>query len=139
MTCSISFALAILQALAIDVSTRRQAAGGCTTVSLSMHQAYQRGFEDAVFPGCERPPTVSSTSGRSTLSRSSPGSTRGAEVMRSILLACVALVVLAAMPASAHHSTANFDMTKSITLTGTVTYFAFTNPHSYFDMDVPDK
>jgi hypothetical protein len=30
-------------------------------------------------------------------------------------------------------------MTKSITLTGTVTYFAFTNPHSYFDMDVPDK
>src|ERR1700755_1668675 len=59
--------------------------------------------------------------------------------MRSILLSCVALVVLAAMPASAHHSTANFDMTKSSTLSGTVTYFAFTNPHSYFDMDVPDK
>jgi hypothetical protein len=67
------------------------------------------------------------------------GSAPGAQGMRSILLACVAVVVFAAVPASAHHSTANFDMTKSITLTGTVTYFAFTNPHSYFDMDVPDK
>jgi hypothetical protein len=26
-----------------------------------------------------------------------------------------------------------------VTVTGTVTYFAFTNPHSYFDMDVVDK
>ena len=25
------------------------------------------------------------------------------------------------------------------TVTGTVAYFAFTNPHSYFDMDVVDK
>ncbi|MEJ0039684.1 MAG: DUF6152 family protein [Gammaproteobacteria bacterium] len=60
--------------------------------------------------------------------------------MRSILLACITLVTLSAsMPAPAHHSTANFDATKSITITGTVTYFAFTNPHSYFDMDVSDK
>lgn len=61
--------------------------------------------------------------------------------MRSILPACLAVLVTlsASLPASAHHSTANFDMTKSITITGTVTYFAFTNPHSYFDIDVPDK
>src|SRR5689334_15001244 len=59
--------------------------------------------------------------------------------MRSILLACVALVTLSApLSAPAHHSTANFDTTKNVTITGTVTYFAFTNPHSYFDMDVPD-
>ncbi len=60
--------------------------------------------------------------------------------MRSILLACLGLVALAAaLPTVAHHSTANFDSTKSETVTGTVTYFAFTNPHSYFDMDVTDK
>jgi hypothetical protein len=67
------------------------------------------------------------------------GSNRGVQSMRSFLTGLVALVVLAAVPAAAHHSTANFDMTKSVTLTGTVTYFAFTNPHSFFDMDVPDK
>jgi hypothetical protein len=60
--------------------------------------------------------------------------------MRSILLACIALVTLSAsLPAPAHHSTANFDTTKNVTVTGTVTYFAFTNPHSYFDMEVVDK
>ena len=61
--------------------------------------------------------------------------------MRSTLLACLALVVAlgVSLPTVAHHSTANFDMTKTTTLTGTVTYFAFTNPHSYFDMDVTDR
>jgi hypothetical protein len=60
--------------------------------------------------------------------------------MRSILSACVALVTLtASLPAAAHHSTANFDTTRKLTIMGTVTYFAFTNPHSYFDMDVADK
>ena len=54
------------------------------------------------------------------------------------LLACSLLVATAA-PAPAHHSTANFDMTKSDTFTGTVTYFSFTNPHSFFDLDVADK
>lgn len=39
--------------------------------------------------------------------------------------------------AFAHHSTANFDQTKEQTITGVVSYFAFTNPHSYFDIDVP--
>lgn len=60
--------------------------------------------------------------------------------MRSILLACIALLTLGvSLPAPAHHSTANFDTTKLETVTGTVTHFAFTNPHSYFDMDVVDK
>ncbi len=54
-------------------------------------------------------------------------------------LACMALFALGtALPALAHHSTANFDMARSITIAGKVTYFAFTNPHSYFDMDVTD-
>lgn len=60
--------------------------------------------------------------------------------MRSILLACITFATLAAsLPAPAHHSTANFDSGKTATVTGVVTYFAFTNPHSYFDMDVVDE
>lgn len=39
-------------------------------------------------------------------------------------------------PASAHHSTANFDKTKTETLQGVVKYFAFTNPHSVIDIEV---
>lgn len=37
--------------------------------------------------------------------------------------------------AEAHHSTANFDQTKEQTISGTVTYFGFTNPHSFIDLD----
>jgi hypothetical protein len=40
---------------------------------------------------------------------------------------------------SAHHSTANFDMNSVRTITGVVTYFAFTNPHSYIDIDVEEN
>lgn len=43
--------------------------------------------------------------------------------------------LLLSPPSAAHHSTANFDMAKSNTVTGTVAYLAFTNPHSYFDKD----
>lgn len=41
-----------------------------------------------------------------------------------------------AIPASAHHSVSNFDSSKTATVTGTVTYVSFTNPHSFFDVDV---
>jgi Family of unknown function (DUF6152) len=40
--------------------------------------------------------------------------------------------------AVAHHSTANFDRTREQTITGTVSYFGFTNPHSFIDMDAPN-
>ncbi|HUI81648.1 MAG TPA: DUF6152 family protein [Bryobacteraceae bacterium] len=42
------------------------------------------------------------------------------------------------MPALAHHSFSMFDMEKRMTLTGTVTVFEWTNPHSYIEIDVPD-
>jgi hypothetical protein len=52
-------------------------------------------------------------------------------------------LLLMAGAATAHHSTANFDQTKEQTITGVVTYFAFTNPHSYIDLQAsaaqPDK
>lgn len=50
------------------------------------------------------------------------------------VLAMVLMSTLGA--AQAHHSTANFDRTKEATVTGVVTYFGFTNPHSFIDMDV---
>ena len=46
--------------------------------------------------------------------------------------------LLAALPLLAHHSFTMFDMTKQITLVGTVTEFQWTNPHSYIEIDVPD-
>src|SRR5580692_402471 len=48
-------------------------------------------------------------------------------------------LVAAASPAFAHHSFTMFDMTKKITLVGTVTTFEWTNPHSYIEIDVPDE
>ena len=38
--------------------------------------------------------------------------------------------------AFAHHSAANFDRSKEQTITGVVSYFGFTNPHSFLDIDV---
>lgn len=60
--------------------------------------------------------------------------------MRRVLLAAVALLAVgASLPALPHHSVANFDFTKTATVTGKVTYFSFTNPHSFIDMKVKDK
>ncbi|MEO8306646.1 MAG: DUF6152 family protein [Pseudomonadota bacterium] len=59
--------------------------------------------------------------------------------MRSVILTGVAMLALViALPALPHHSTANFDFTKSTTVSGTVQYFSFTNPHSFIDLQVPD-
>jgi len=38
-----------------------------------------------------------------------------------------------------HHGTGTYDSTKSVTLTGTVTEFAFTNPHAALYVDVKDE
>lgn len=50
-----------------------------------------------------------------------------------------ALLFVAAIPLSAHHSFTMFDMTKKITLVGTVTDFEWSNPHCYIEIDVPDE
>lgn len=46
------------------------------------------------------------------------------------LLTCLVLMM--------HHGTGTYDSTKSITLSGTVTEFAFTNPHAALYFDVKD-
>jgi hypothetical protein len=47
-------------------------------------------------------------------------------------------LLFVAAAASAHHSTANFDKSKEQTITGTVKFFGFVNPHSFVDLDVTD-
>jgi hypothetical protein len=47
------------------------------------------------------------------------------------------LVSLMAGPASAHHSGAIFDSSKSVTLQGTVREFQWTNPHCWIQLVVP--
>jgi hypothetical protein len=44
---------------------------------------------------------------------------------------------LAALSAQAHHSFATFDVTKQVTLVGTVKEFQWTNPHTWIFITVP--
>ncbi len=53
------------------------------------------------------------------------------------MLAALALVV--ALPAVPHHSTAMFDFTKTVELTGTVKSFQWTNPHTWTVFTVEGK
>jgi uncharacterized protein DUF6152 len=52
----------------------------------------------------------------------------------------VAIGLWATPPVIAHHSFgAEYDATKPITLTGVITKIEWTNPHSYFYLDVTDE
>jgi Family of unknown function (DUF6152) len=53
-----------------------------------------------------------------------------------IVLAAIFLALGTA--AFAHHSFAMFDMSKKVTINGTVTSFEWTNPHCYIEVDVTD-
>ena len=52
--------------------------------------------------------------------------------------AVLGAVALAAAPAQAHHSFAMFDMTKEVTVEGTVRQFQWTNPHAYIQLMAKD-
>ena len=58
--------------------------------------------------------------------------------MKRLLLALI-LVIAAASIATAHHSFAPFDITKSKTITGTVKEVQWTNPHTWVWVDVPNS
>ena len=51
-------------------------------------------------------------------------------VLSWIVLACVSRAAIA------HHSTAEFDYTKQVTIKGTVKEVQWTNPHSYIQLIV---
>jgi hypothetical protein len=57
---------------------------------------------------------------------------------RSLTLGFAATALLAATAASAHHSTAMFDMNKEVTLNGTIKQFEWTNPHTWIVFVVPN-
>ena len=60
--------------------------------------------------------------------------------MKTILACCAVamLIGVAPRPMLAHHGAAAYDMSKSITLKGTVTKITWANPHISFFVDVTD-
>jgi hypothetical protein len=58
----------------------------------------------------------------------------------NVVAASFLLLALAAVPVLAHHSfSAEFDASKPVNFTGTVTKIEWTNPHSWFYIDVKDS
>ena len=57
--------------------------------------------------------------------------------IRALLLGCAAMAVAA--PAFAHHSFSMFDREKNVTMSGVVTEYEWTNPHTWIHMKVPDQ
>ena len=58
--------------------------------------------------------------------------------MTKVLLGSVCATLLAASAALAHHSPVVFDRTKTVTITGVVTEFKWSSPHSWIHVDVTD-
>lgn len=55
---------------------------------------------------------------------------------KTVDLCALAVVALLALPASAHHSPAAFDMSQDVTLEGTITDLSWRNPHVYIELQV---
>ena len=55
---------------------------------------------------------------------------------RIAIVTVAALLCGGASSASAHHSHSMFDMTKEVSLTGTVTSYSYRNPHVFLHIDV---
>jgi len=51
----------------------------------------------------------------------------------------IALALGSSEPLDAHHSHSMFDMTREVTVTGTVTIFSYRNPHVFLHLDVKDE
>ena len=57
--------------------------------------------------------------------------------MKRLVYVAIGLMVLAGIPLEAHHSfAAAYDMTKPVTVQGTITKVRLENPHSWFFLDV---
>ena len=72
---------------------------------------------------------ISESEGMSTISRPSGNA--------FVVIATILCVLLTSIPVLAHHSfAAEFDASKPLKLTGTVTKLEWTNPHTWFFIDV---
>jgi hypothetical protein len=60
------------------------------------------------------------------------------KIINAVLATLTLAVLFAAQPALAHHSFEMFDSTRTITLTGTIKDFQWTNPHTWTWIDVPN-
>lgn len=61
-------------------------------------------------------------------------------MLRKLSAGAATFLLAGAIPCSAHHSfAAEFDGTKPVRLVGTITRIDWTNPHSYFYLDVKDS
>lgn len=60
-------------------------------------------------------------------------------VVRMSIVAVASIGTLLFQSALAHHSTAEFDYTKTVTISGTVKEMQWTNPHSFIQVLVPGK
>src|SRR6476469_5941995 len=59
--------------------------------------------------------------------------------MKRLSLLAAAMAVLATWPAAAHHSfAAEYDANNQMTVVGTITKVEWTNPHTWFFIDVKD-
>ena len=54
-------------------------------------------------------------------------------------LISLGILLVLSGPAFAHHGSAAYDMSKTISVTGTITDFQFVNPHVLIAMDVKDS
>jgi hypothetical protein len=60
-------------------------------------------------------------------------------MFRRIAAALALGLAVTAPAAQAHHSYAMFDRSKTVTLTGTIRQFSWTNPHSWIQLTVPTE
>jgi hypothetical protein len=80
---------------------------------------------------------TNATGGATMVARAENG--RETDCMRFQYAGAVATALaLTTGPAQAHHSFAMFDMTKEVTVTGTVRQFQWTNPHAYIQLIAKD-
>ena len=67
-------------------------------------------------------------------------SQRGRCFMKKMALGLLLLAAgLGARPANAHHGISNYDMKKTIVLTGTITAFGWSNPHCLIYLDATEE
>ena len=59
--------------------------------------------------------------------------------IRRMTLKVITIVMACAGTALAHHSTAEFDYSKNVNLSGTVVEMQWMNPHSFIEVLVPDS